>query len=131
MLSGFRALGFRANPKVEPGNTLYSLSIALTDDVIKFVLSSRLTYYAFRVLPLEICNAGNCVCLLLARQANDHMRCSLKSLKKVGLGDYIGQYHRLIGVIQGDARSLDYSSHAIGQTHRVEGCWICGTLILL
>ena len=64
--------------------------------------------------------------LLLARQANDHMRCSLNSLKKVGLGDYIGQYHRLIGVIQGDARSLDYSSHAIGQMHRVEGCWICG-----
>ena len=36
------------------------------------------------------------------------MSYSLNSLKGGHLGDYIGDYHR---VIQGDTRSLDYSSY--------------------
>ena len=37
------------------------------------------------------------------------MSCSLNSLKGGYVGDYIGDYY--IGVIKGDARSLDYGSY--------------------
>ena len=40
-----------------------------------------------------------------------HMSYSLNSLKGGYIGDYIGDYYR---VIKGDTRSLDYSSYDLG-----------------